>query len=108
MLTPYQILKMIIFLDLKDIMLLARDIICLWLVYYRYQEAQARKAVQLYYVLLATVNKDRLYKEFRKPNFKIYILVSFNILVYGTNISNIKRVIQYYMPKNKSINIIWQ
>ena len=67
--------------------LLCRDIIYLWLVYYGYQEAQARRVVQFYYVLLATMDKDRLYKEFRKPNLEIrirvytYILISLEILV---------------------------
>ena len=36
------------------------------------------------------MDKDRLYKKFRKPNLKIYILVSSNILAYSTDIPNIK------------------
>ena len=67
---------------------------------------QARKAVQLYYVLLADADKDRLYKEFRKPNLKICILVSSNMLTYSTNIPNIKCTVQYCMYKDKYINII--
>ena len=52
------------------------------------------------------MDKDRLYKEFRKPNLEIYILVSFNVLVYSINISDINRTIQYYIYKDKYINII--
>ena len=52
------------------------------------------------------MDKDRLYKEFRKPNFKIYILVSSNILAYSTNIPNIRYTVQYYIYKDKHINII--
>ena len=76
------------------------------MVYYRYQKAQARRAVQLYYILLADVDKNRLYKKFRKPNLEICILVSSNIFTYSTNISNIKRAVQYYIYKDKYINII--
>ena len=54
---------------------------------------QARKAVQFYYISLTTADKDRLYKKFKKPNLKIYNLVSSNALTYSTNIFNIKRAI---------------
>ena len=106
--TPHQILKIIIFLNLKDVIALARDSIRLQLVHHKYQEVQARKAVQLYYILLADVDKDRLYKEFKKPNLEIRILVSSNALIYGTNISDIKYAVQYYIYKDKHINIIQQ
>ena len=85
--------------------LLVKDLIYLELVYYRYQEVQARKAVQLYYTLLAIADKDRLYKEFKKPNLEIYILVSSNALTYSTNIPNINYSVQYCMPRDKHINI---
>ena len=52
------------------------------------------------------MDKDRLYKEFRKPNLEIHILVSSNMLAYGANIPNIKYTIQYCMYKDKHINII--
>ena len=108
MLTPYWILKTIIFLNLKDMILLSKDLICLWLVYYKYQEVQARKTIQFYYVMLAIANKDRLYQEFKKPNLEIYILVFFNALAYSTNIPNIKHTVQYCIYKDKHINIIQQ
>jgi hypothetical protein len=78
----------------------------LWLVYYGYQEVQTKKAVQFYYILLANADKDRLYKEFRKPNLEICILVSSNAFTYSTNIPNIERAVQYCMYKDKHINII--
>ena len=78
------------------------------MVYYRYQEAQARRAIQLYYISLAIADKDRLYKEFRKPNLEIRILLSSNALTYGADIPDINYVAQYCMHKDKSINIIWQ
>ena len=37
---------------------------------YKYQKAQARRAVQLYYASLTNINKNRLYKEFSKPNIR--------------------------------------
>ena len=80
----------------------------MWLVYYRYQEAQARRAVQLYYTSLAIADKDRLYKELRKPNSEIRILVSSNALAYGADIPDIDYIVQYYMHKDKSINMLWQ
>ena len=52
------------------------------------------------------MDKDRLYKKFKKSNLKIYILVSSNIFVYSTNISDIKRTVQYYIYRDKHINII--
>ena len=52
------------------------------------------------------MDKNKLYKEFKKPNLKIYILVSSNTLIYSTNIPNIKYSIQYYIAKDKHINII--
>ena len=52
------------------------------------------------------MDKDRLYKEFKKLNSKICILVSFNALAYSTDIFNIRYTIQYYMHKDKYINII--
>ena len=78
------------------------------MVYYGYQKTQARRPVQLYYALLVTADKDRLYKEFKKPNLEIHILVSFNTLIYGANIPNIKHFIQFCMPKNKDVNMMWQ
>ena len=78
----------------------------MWLVYYGYQEVQAKRVVQLYYILLAFTDKDRLYKEFKKSNLKICILISFNVLAYSTNIPNIKHTIQYCMYRDKHINII--
>jgi len=58
--------------------------------------------------LLAIADKDRLYKEFRKPNLEIRILLSFNALAYGANIPNIDYIAQYCMHKDKSINMLWQ
>ena len=52
------------------------------------------------------MDKDRLYKEFKKPNLKICILVSSNILAYSTDIPDIKYTVQYYIYKDKYINII--
>ena len=52
------------------------------------------------------MDKNGLYKEFKKPNLEIRILVSSNMFTYGTNISNIKRIIQYYIYKDKYIKII--
>ena len=52
------------------------------------------------------MDKDRLYKEFRKPNLEIYILVFSNMLIYNTNIPNIKYTVQYCIYKDKHINII--
>jgi len=57
-------------------------------------------------VLLATVDKDRLYKEFRKPNLEIRILVFFDVLIYSADVPNIDYFIQYYMPRDKHINMI--
>ena len=67
---------------------------------------QVKRAVQLYYILLANADKDRLYKEFKKPNLEICILVSFNALTYSTNIPDINCAVQYYIYKDKYINII--
>ena len=52
------------------------------------------------------MDKDRLYKEFKKPNLKIYILVSFNALIHSTDIPDINYSVQYCMPRDKYINII--
>ena len=54
------------------------------------------------------MDKDRLYKEFRKPNLEIHILVSSDILIYDTDIPDIKCTVQYYMHKDKYINMTWQ
>ena len=67
---------------------------------------QAKRAVQLYYILLADIDKDRLYKKFKKPNLKIHILVSSDVLTYSTDISDIKHAVQYCIYKDKYINII--
>jgi hypothetical protein len=106
--TPHRIPKTIIFLDSKDLILLGRDTIRLWLVHYGYQEAQARRAVQLYHTLLAITDKDRLYKELRKPNSEIRILLSSNALAHSANIPDIDCVAQYCMHKDKSVNMMWQ
>ena len=105
---PHWIPKIIIFLDLKDLILLGKDLIHLWLVYYGYQKTQAKRAVQLYHALLAIADKDRLYKELKKPNSEICILFSSNALAYGTNIPDFDCVMQYCMHKDKSVNIMWQ
>ena len=52
------------------------------------------------------MDKDRLYKEFRKPNLEIRILVSFDVLIYGADIPNIGYAVQYCIYKDKHINII--
>jgi hypothetical protein len=66
---------------------------------------QARRVVQLYHTLLANADKDRLYKEFRKPDLEIHILVSSNALAYSANIPDIDYAVQYCMYKDKHINI---
>ena len=38
------------------------------------------------------MDKDRLYKEFRKPNLEIRILLSSNTIAYSANISNINYI----------------
>ena len=53
------------------------------------------------------MDKDRLYKEFKKPNLEIRILVSFNVLAYSADVPNIKCAVQYCMYKDKYINMIW-
>jgi len=58
--------------------------------------------------LLAIADKDRLYKEFRKLNSEIRILLSSNALTYGADILDINYIAQYCMHKDKSINILWQ
>lgn len=78
------------------------------MVHYGYQEAQARRAVQLYYASLAIADKDRLYKEFRKPNSEIRILLSSDALAHGADIPDIDCVAQYCMHKDKSVNMMWQ
>ena len=88
--------------------LLYRDSIHSWLVHYGYQKVQARRAVQLYHALLAIIDKDRLYKELRKPNLKIHILLSSDTLAHGTDIPDFDHIAQYCMHKDKSINMIWQ
>ena len=52
------------------------------------------------------MDKDRLYKEFKKPNLEIHILVFSNALTHGIDISDIKCAVQYYIYKDKHINII--
>jgi len=69
--------------------MLYRDCICLWLVYYGYNKALTRETVQLYYISLAKFNKTRLYKEFYRPNLKIYIIISFNALTHSADILDI-------------------
>ena len=66
---------------------------------------QAKKAVQLYYISLANIDKNKLYKEFRKPNSEIRILVSSNALAHSANIPNINHSVQYYIAKDKHINM---
>ncbi|OCK88050.1 P-loop containing nucleoside triphosphate hydrolase protein, partial [Cenococcum geophilum 1.58] len=85
-----------------------KDSIRSWLVHYGYQEAQARRAVQLYHASLAIADKDRLYKEFRKPNSEIRILLSSDALAHGADIPDIDCVAQYCMHKDKSVNMMWQ
>jgi len=102
---PHWIPKIIIFLDLKDLILLGKDLIHLWLVYYGYQKTQAKRAVQLYHALLAIADKDRLYEELRKPNSEICILLSSDTFAYGADIPDFNHVVQYCMHKNKSINM---
>ena len=51
------------------------------------------------------MDKDRLYKEFKKPNLKIRILLSSNALTHSTNIPNINYIVQYCMHKDKSVNV---
>ena len=106
--TPHRIPKTIIFLDSKDMISLARNSIRSWLVHHGYQEAQARRAVQLYHASLADADKDRLYEEFRKPNSEIRILVSSDALAHGADIPDIDRAVQYCMHKDKHINMTWQ
>jgi len=53
------------------------------------------------------MDKDRLYKEFRKPNSEICTLLFSNALTHGANIPNIDYIVQYCIYKDKSINIMW-
>ena len=78
------------------------------MVHYKYQEAQAKKAVQLYHALLAIPDKNRLYKELRKPNLEIHILLSSDALAHGADIPDFDHIVQYCMHKDKSINMTWQ
>ena len=54
------------------------------------------------------MDKDRLYKEFKKPNSEIRILVSFDAIAHGVNVFNVDCSVQYCMAKDKYINITWQ
>lgn len=85
-----------------------RDHIRSWLVYYGYNKALTRATVQLYHASLAELDKTRLYKEFWRPDLKIYIIVSSDALTHSTDIPDINQSVQYSIPLDKSVNMQWQ
>lgn len=106
--TPLRIRKTVIFMDSKDMILLCRNRIRSWLIFHGYTEAQAKNTVQVYFSSLAKPDKDALYKEFKKPDSKIRIMVCSDALAVGVDIPDIDQSVQWGMPKDKAINMIWQ
>ena len=88
-------------------MMLCRDCIYLWLVYYSYNKVFARVTVQFYHMSLAEFDKIRLYKEFYWPNLKICIIVFSDMLAYGVDILDINWVVLHGILLDLFVNMLW-
>ena len=62
--------------------------------------------VQSYYIILADINKDRLYAKYARLMSRIRILVILDAVAHSIDILDIYRSIQYRMPRHKSYNIL--
>jgi len=103
-----RISKTLIFINKKDEVSACRDTIRSWLTRHGYQHQATRYAVQLYHASIADRDKDWIYTEYAKPDSKIRILVATDALAHGADIPDIRRVIQYGMPQDLSINMLVQ
>ncbi|KAI1977080.1 hypothetical protein LOZ54_006541, partial [Ophidiomyces ophidiicola] len=105
--TSDRIPKIIVFMTKKNVLESALDMIRdLLISHFKYFTTLTHFTVKLYHVSLMKYDKISLYEEFCKINSQIQMLITSDVMMHGTDVSDIEVSIQYGMFVELSINML--
>jgi superfamily II DNA helicase RecQ len=74
----------------------------------QYSPTEAKNTIQVYHRNTAETDKDAIKAEFRRPNSSIRVIFATEALGIGANLLDIRRVVQFRIPKGPEPAIFWQ